>query len=351
MPIPEEIKANIWIKNWSGNWRTGFASLYWVYTRGLRKYIGKNLKTSLIVCEKNVSSNYISKDNLDNYCNFSANLVIKNPGLVQKWAEDTLKTAEQIFLFLNKIKKTGAYTKENLQELKNKFYIHIPPHFSMKKVVDYLPLELQKTLIPRLAEARVRTENLFNAIDEVMRCFAENISKKTGINPALTRFLTIEEIEAYFKRNKLPNEKDLIKRHKGTAIFYFGEKFKIFFGEEFKAIERTLIRKSGRILKGFSAYRGIARGLVRIVTDPAEALDFKKGNVLVAGMTRPEFLPLMKKAAGIITDAGGILSHAAIAARELKKPCIIGTEIASKILQDGDIVEMDANKGIVRKLK
>lgn len=59
----------------------------------------------------------------------------------------------------------------------------------------------------------------------------------------------------------------------------------------------------------------------------------------------------MKKAAGFVTDAGGILSHAAIVARELKKPCVIGTQRATKILKDGDIIELDANKGIVKKIE
>ncbi|MDD1444202.1 PEP-utilizing enzyme, partial [Dolichospermum sp. ST_sed3] len=65
-------------------------------------------------------------------------------------------------------------------------------------------------------------------------------------------------------------------------------------------------------------------------------------------MTRPDFVPLMKKAGAVVTDAGGILSHAAIVSRELNKPCIIGTEVATNILKDGDIVEVDADKGIVR---
>ena len=67
-------------------------------------------------------------------------------------------------------------------------------------------------------------------------------------------------------------------------------------------------------------------------------------------MTRPEYLPLMEKAAAFITDAGGVLSHAAIVAREMKKPCIIGTKIATKILKDGDLVEVDAERGTIRKL-
>ena len=65
-------------------------------------------------------------------------------------------------------------------------------------------------------------------------------------------------------------------------------------------------------------------------------------------MTSPAFVNLLKKTAGFITDEGGITCHAAIIARELKKPCIIGTKVATQVLQDGDLVEVDADKGVVR---
>jgi pyruvate,water dikinase len=67
-------------------------------------------------------------------------------------------------------------------------------------------------------------------------------------------------------------------------------------------------------------------------------------------MTNPDFLPIMEKASAIITDAGGMLCHAAIVARELKKPTIIGTSNATKVLKDGDLVEVDADSGSVKKL-
>ena len=73
--------------------------------------------------------------------------------------------------------------------------------------------------------------------------------------------------------------------------------------------------------------------------------------VLVTSMTRPEMVVAMEKAAAIVTDEGGITSHAAIVSRELKIPCIIGTKVATKILKNGDLVEVDAFKGIVRKIK
>ena len=72
------------------------------------------------------------------------------------------------------------------------------------------------------------------------------------------------------------------------------------------------------------------------------------GDIMVSPMTTPDFVPAMEKAAAFITDEGGIMCHAAIIAREMKKPCIIGTKIATDVLRDGDVVEVDAYSGIVR---
>ena len=68
-------------------------------------------------------------------------------------------------------------------------------------------------------------------------------------------------------------------------------------------------------------------------------------------MTNPQIVPFLKNISAIVTDEGGLTCHAAIVARELKIPCVIGTKIATKVLKDGQLVEVDANKGIVRKLK
>ena len=87
-------------------------------------------------------------------------------------------------------------------------------------------------------------------------------------------------------------------------------------------------------------------GKVRVVKDFR-----RKGNVLVAAETTPDFVPAMKIASAVVTDQGGITSHAAIVSRELGVPCVIGTKIATKVLKDGEVVEVDAVKGIVRRLK
>jgi pyruvate,water dikinase len=105
---------------------------------------------------------------------------------------------------------------------------------------------------------------------------------------------------------------------------------------------------ASRELKGFTASRGLAIGKVKIIESVEEIYKVEKGDVIVAVMTRPDYLPAMQKAEAFVTDEGGITCHAAIVAREMKKPCIIGTKIATKILKDGDLVEVDANSGKVK---
>jgi len=82
-----------------------------------------------------------------------------------------------------------------------------------------------------------------------------------------------------------------------------------------------------------------------------QSSQFQPEEILVTGMTRPEFIFLIKKASAIVTDEGGVTCHAAVVSRELHKPCVIGTKIATQVLHDGDLVEVDANQGVVKILK
>ena len=100
-----------------------------------------------------------------------------------------------------------------------------------------------------------------------------------------------------------------------------------------------------------SGFKGKVQGIVTIVKSENDLKKVKKNNILVAPMTLPHFISAMEKASAFVTDEGGITCHAAIVAREMKKPCIIGTKIATKVLHDGDLVEVDANKGVVRIIK
>jgi pyruvate, water dikinase len=99
------------------------------------------------------------------------------------------------------------------------------------------------------------------------------------------------------------------------------------------------------ILTGTPASPGIGTGVVRVLKSPKEIGKVQSGDVLVAPMTSPDYVPAMKKASAVVTDAGGQTSHAAIVSRELGIPCIVGTEKGTKILKDGQIVTVNGENG------
>jgi pyruvate,water dikinase len=104
-------------------------------------------------------------------------------------------------------------------------------------------------------------------------------------------------------------------------------------------------------LTGMTASTGTATGKVKVCSTIESLKKVEEGDIIVAPMTRPEYVPAMRKAAAIITDEGGITCHAAIVSRELNIPCIIGTKIATKVLNDGDLVEIKGNHGLIIILK
>ncbi len=106
--------------------------------------------------------------------------------------------------------------------------------------------------------------------------------------------------------------------------------------------------KTGKILvKGETASAGVISGPVKIIKDAKELNLIKKGDIMVTTMTNPDMVPAMQKAAAIVTDEGGLTSHAAIVSREMGAPCIVGTEIGTKVLKDGQIVTVNATQGMV----
>ena len=161
---------------------------------------------------------------------------------------------------------------------------------------------------------------------------------------------------AEFVNNYSPSEKILAQRKRcfvlAAGVVYDVERLEDFLRIHELALDdgSAAINKEISELSGSVACQGKARGKVKIILFKRDIPSFKQGEILVTAMTTPEFLPAMKKAAAIVTDEGGITCHAAIVSRELGIPCVIGTKVATKILKDDDLVEVDAEMGIVRFL-
>lgn len=190
---------------------------------------------------------------------------------------------------------------------------------------------------------------------ELMEYFIKEIAKRNNLSIAQAKMITHLEMKEVLINNKI-NLELLNERIKESLVVFKGLDFEVISGEKMNEVHRE-IEESLRVdlnikeLKGSTAYSGKARGRIRRIDEPEEMSKMKKGDILVSASTSPHILGAMKEAGAIITDSGGITCHAAIVAREIKVPTIIGTKIATKILQDGDLVEVDAEKGIVRKIK
>jgi len=109
--------------------------------------------------------------------------------------------------------------------------------------------------------------------------------------------------------------------------------------------------KSTQLISGRTAFPGDVTGRVIIIKNHKDLINVRPGDILVTSMTTPSMAPAMKKAAAFVTDEGGITCHAAILAREMKKPCVIGTKNATQILKNGDRVKVEAGQGIVKIIK
>jgi len=143
------------------------------------------------------------------------------------------------------------------------------------------------------------------------------------------------------------------QREKGWAILVNNGKFiEVNGGKEImETIERHSIISANTnikmIVKGKTACPGNVTGPVKIITKLEDISKVEKGDVLVAKMTTPDYMIAIHNAVAIVTDEGGITCHAAIVSRECNIPCVIGTKNATQVLSDGDLVEVDANVGIV----
>ena len=228
--------------------------------------------------------------------------------------------------------------------------------------VEYFETK-DEELIKILPEVRMKLskfiEGVWEAYDKIL-FFCE---KEFGLKKSVGDMCLSEEI------NNLLNGSEhvlKIKRLDKRAIVFLivENSFEIYLGKEAEIIEDYLnsqnpllkniefARKEG-ILKGNVAFEGNVEGeVIRITEKEYNEYDTifknKRDYILVTPMTRPEIVPYIKKAKGIITDEGGITCHAAIISRELKIPCVVGTKVATQVLKDGDEVELNADEGIIR---
>lgn len=271
--------------------------------------------------------------------------------------DDFLQSLQEVFKTktLKEVNKEMHYLENKSRILVAKRKIAYKKYRVSKKTKDFFALvRLLSTWQDRRKES---VQKILASVDKIFG----RISKEHQINKQTLKEYFPEELSRLIIQGKKVTNNNLEKRKK--ILFYsyldkFGRiKKEIFYGPQVFAAKKyfqryNAIAKDGN-LKGFVASRGknqdIISGKVRVVLH-AKGARLKVGEILVTGMTRPEFVPLMKRAKAIITNEGGITTHAAIVSRELKKPCIIGTKIATQVLKNGDRIQLNLQTGLIEKL-
>lgn len=227
------------------------------------------------------------------------------------------------------------------------------------KFINYLSWLFQEAALERM-----RLKGGWAGSDFLYRQLYSEIARRADI--PLEDLYSLYKIDEAIKALKLKQpaldqrEKEQRKRiymfwlKSGHLHFFSGSKAEALIQKELKNIINK--QKGVKILKGQPASLGQAIGPVRIII-PGDLkmlshafMNVKPGEIMVTTMTQPNMVPMMKKVAAIVTDEGGLTSHAAIIARELGIPCVVGTQMGTRVFKDGDMIEVDAERGIVRKL-
>ncbi len=196
--------------------------------------------------------------------------------------------------------------------------------------------------------------------------FIKIAQKKYGLSNEHMSSYFFDEILDLIRNGKKVDEKILQKRQKGFLKIYTQKEIKIYTAEEAHAQIKDLLKFRENEIKNTKEVAGTiaswpnkdqdkitGRAFVLTTAYGAEEKlkNFNSGDILIATQTHPNLVPQMKTAVAIVTDEGGITCHAAIVSRELSKPCIIGTKLASKIFKTGDNIELDLKNGSVKKVE
>lgn len=325
---------------------------------------------------KNFNEQDVSKFGYKTHTKEYEELLEKKASLiVSEISVDILKKIKehyQKYFYVNHMWVGKAYTLEHyLKELAKLIGTHADVGKSLREIESEVESnnEKRRNVLVEL-NLEKKWVNLFDAFGDFMvtkiyRRFAQiyavykmefvqnEIAKRFGLSLMQVRFMLPQEVKkalinGYVDKNELEERTKFCVYYaeKGKDIVYTGVKARQL-AEQAKKIENKEVNE----IKGQTACMGKATGKVRIIIRPSDMHKMNKGDILVSIATDPDIVSAMKKAAAIVTEQGGVTSHAAIVSRELNIPCVIGTKIATKVLKDGDLVEVDASKGIVKILK
>ncbi|MDP3741994.1 MAG: PEP-utilizing enzyme, partial [Candidatus Micrarchaeota archaeon] len=298
--------------------------------------------------------------------------VARQPSL-EKFRQHALKYPFQFFciyswekaieILSQRAKLTNVENLENeIKEQQAKLQSLVREQEKLFAEINNEEIESLARFIQEQALLRFELKACWGGNDFYLLDFYKEVSKRTMLPLVdLAYYCIPTDFFDFLEKGIEIKQTELKKRKQHCILHIYGGKMDVYSGEAALAKKRefldsSLPSKETREIKGLIANMGKVSGHVKLLkVDNAEeilklAADMQDGVILVTGMTNPTMVPLFKKVKGIVTDEGGMACHAAIISRELNVPCVVGCRIATRVLSDGDYIELDADNGIIRKL-
>lgn len=351
MSAPERV---LWKKVATRNLSFLFVDYVLTSYPSMERKVGTALRHNLVIGENGLVTIYRDKDDVqhsydlieqraapyhDAFLQYGETLEYVSTKL-RKLIEDILKTTER-----DKICKLLWQFDTLFLEFMHYqlFFVYLGYAAHLPSVRNFVDI-YQK----RIEEYRMST--LYQEID---RLLPELFGKLHARLKDCAHWLTRKEIAEFIERGALPTSiiEERKKRYLRIQRDFEIADYPLARINEVLAAELGHMRKEVSDLAGSTAFPGKIHGSAVIVCSPRDYQKITPESVVVASMTVPDMVPYLTNVKGIVTNDGGTLCHASIVAREFRIPTVVGTECATEVFKDGDLVEVDANNGVVRKIK
>lgn len=356
---------SIFTKHWSSLFtRSGYPffvldiALH-AYIEDMENRIGWGYKDQILFFKNGLATSYFSNEDKKRFQIFINNKDVSEVEVILQKIE--LAVNEQI-------KILSVYSQEGSE--KNEFseflfllvqaYNRIYSMYRFPTILDHLAKDIfPESLLYKAAVTKDLAGQFFDSTDKFLfPRVAKKMKEIFSLDTDQSNAMSYQEIASSVQSGILSvSLQELEDRQMASLLGAVDSKIFYSFGTDALEQEKNIVnsfqkQEDTAVLKGQAAFLGTVVGTVKIAfsVEDLKKISFEEPVILVTPMTTLQFVPFLKNVKGIVTDEGGITCHAAIVSRELGVPCVIGTRNATKILKDGDIVEVNANTGIIKKI-
>jgi phosphohistidine swiveling domain-containing protein len=321
------------------------------YTKRIKELGADPIKAAFIVGEENLFSIYRDKESFDMCCKSIKRMATEEKEKVLghiKEMESINKDCTNVIKSLSEREATKERIIDLLEYLE-RFAQHFWKHYIFVTFLSYVgDSTLDKEILKRIKP--LRKKMYFYDIEPELSKYLSRYNKKFGASTTLC--LSFDELRKSIEGNSLL---DVGRQRYRKYVLYSekGKSLKVYTGgeaDDFMSDHINVILNKTNELKGLVACEGEVMGEALVTRKVEDIIKAEKGLILITSMTSPQMSPYLEKFKGFVTDEGGVGSHVGIYSREMKIPAVMGTKYATQTFKNGDLVKVDANKGIVRKI-